>query len=82
MLRLGRYQEAHLLSERSMSISGNAFWPAIRMAVANLALGREKAASDGPVLMLWTVPATGIAMCHIAALLSSGVSLLLAISRH
>ncbi len=64
MLRLGRYREAQSLSERSLSISGNAFWPAMHMAVANLALGREKVASDGPVLMLWTVPATGIAMCQ------------------
>ena len=56
MLRLGRYQEAHLLSERSMSISGNAFWPAIHLAVANLALGHEKAASDALAELLRRKP--------------------------
>ncbi len=56
MLRLGRYQEAQLLSEQSMSILGNAFWPAMRLAVANHALGHEKAASDALAELLRRKP--------------------------
>jgi hypothetical protein len=39
-----------------MSISGNAFWPAMRLAVANHALGHEKAASDALAELLRRKP--------------------------